>query len=159
MLMPLMIAFEGRQLQKTSPAKLSRLRRNWATATTAGYGAVDYWVPYGIGQFILNPIDSVGGNSLTITGLGEPPLLVDSNDVLVIENEYVELITAYSAHRLPLKLGGKIFADGSIEINEFYEKLRERARYESWKLPPPYRLLKVEIRPATAPAAPQGQVA
>ena len=72
---------------------------------------------------------------MTITGLGEPPLLVNPTDILVIENEYVELITEYSAHRLPLKVGGKIFADGSLALNEFYDKLKQRARYEAWKQP------------------------
>jgi hypothetical protein len=135
MLVPILISFEGRQLQKTTLRNLARQRRNWATATTLSYGRVDYWASIGIGQFVINPIDSVGGNDLTITGLGEPPLLVNPTDVLVIENEYVELITAYCAHRMPLKVGGKIFADGSIELNEFYDKVRQRLRYESFKAP------------------------
>ncbi len=149
MLVPTFIAYEGRQLQKTTLTKLARSRRNWATATTAAYGRIDYWANNGIGQFILNPIDSVGGHALTITGIGEPPLLVDSGDVLVIENEYVELITAYCAHRLPLKIGGKIFADGSIEIKEFYSKMQERSRFEAWE-EPKYRLLGPAPEKATS---------
>jgi hypothetical protein len=141
MLVPIFICYEGRQLQKITLRKLARTRRNWATATTAALGLVDYWALIGIGQFILNPIDSTGGHDLTITGLGEPPLLVNPTDTLVIENEYVELITAYGAHRLPLKEGGKIFADGSVELNEFYEKLKERSRYESFKAPD-YKLIR-----------------
>ena len=140
MLVPILISFEGRQLQKTTLAKLARKRRNWATGTTASHGRVDFWASIGIGQFVMSPIDSAGGNSLTITGLGEPPLLVNPTDVLVIENEYVELITAYGAHRLPLKEGGKVFADGSLELSEFYSKLKERIRYESF-VSPKYRLV------------------
>ena len=142
MLVPIMVSYEGRQLQKTSLKKLARLHRNWATRTTADCGRVECWASIGIGMFTINPIDSVGGHDLTITGLGEPPLLVLPGDILVIENEYVELITAYCTHRLPLKIGGKIFADGSLDLNEFYSKIEERKRYESWKAPT-YRLLQV----------------
>lgn len=150
MLVPMLLTFEGRQLQKISLKKLARVRRNWATATTANFGRVDYWAPIGINQFVISPIDSVGGNDLTITGLGEPPLLVNpTTDVLVLENEYVEIITAYCAHRLPLKVGGKLFADGSLDLKEFYSKIRERYRYEKF-IEPKYYLLKTSeaLQPA-----------
>ena len=140
MLVPILVSFEGRQLQKISFRSLARVRRNWATDTTASYGRVDYWASIGIGKFVMSPVDSTGGHDLTITGLGEPPLLVNDSDVLVIENEYVELITAYCAHRLPLKEGGKVFADGSLALNEFYDKIKERMRYETF-ISPKYRLI------------------
>jgi hypothetical protein len=132
---PMFLTFEGRQLQKVSLRKLARLRRNWATATTTSYGQVDYWAPLGIGQFVINPIDPTGGHDLTITGLGEPPLLVNPTDVMVIENEYVDVITDYCAHRLPLKVGGKLFADGSLTLNDFYAKVKERLRYTQFVMP------------------------
>ncbi len=134
-LIPTDIAFEGRQLQKISLKRLARQRRNWATDTTASKGRVEFWAPVGIGKFVISPKDAQGGRDLTITGLGTPPLLALPNDVLSIENEYVELITEYCAHRLPLKEGGKIFADGSLALNAFYKKLAQRKRLESWKQP------------------------
>jgi hypothetical protein len=141
MLMPLMVAFNGRQIQKTTLRNLSRRRRNWAMETTAGFGQTESWAPLGLTQFVMYPIDSTGGNTLIITGLGEPPLLVNPGDTLVIENEYVELITAYGAHRGPLKEGGKIFADGSLELKEFYSILNERKRYQA-SIEPRYWLLQ-----------------
>jgi hypothetical protein len=140
MMVPIMVTFEGRQLQKYTLKKLARDRRNWATETTLSCGRVKQWASVGIGKFVINPIDSIGGNELLITGLGEPPLLVNDGDVLVIENEYVELITSYGVHNLPLKIGGKIFADGSLALNEFYSKIAERMRYESFKAPK-YRII------------------
>ena len=140
MLVPILVSFEGRQLQRISLRKLARTRRTWATDTTLSSGRVDFWAPIGIGHFVMTPIDAKGGNDLTITGLGTPPLLVNPDDVMVIENEYVEIITEYCAHRLPLKVGGKIFADGSLGLNEFYDKVKERIRYEKFKRPL-YRLV------------------
>jgi hypothetical protein len=149
MLVPVIISFNGRQLQKTSFHKLVRMRRNWATATTASLGRVDMWAPIGVGTYVMSPIDAVGGNTLTITGLNEPPLLVNQGDTIVLENEYVELITAYGAHRLPIKEGGKVFADGSLEINEFHSKLKERMRYESFKAPK-YSLVRQGVELASS---------
>ena len=60
-LVPIVMFFEGRQLQKTSLKALARQRRNWATDTTAAKGRVDYWAPVGIGMFVISPIDSQGG--------------------------------------------------------------------------------------------------
>ena len=77
---------------------------------------------------------------MTITGMGEPPLLVNAADVMSLENEYVELIPDYCAHRLPLKEGGKVFADGSLALNDFRAKLIERRRYEGLKKIAKYRL-------------------
>jgi hypothetical protein len=148
-LVPALIAFEGRQLQKISLKHLARTRRDWATATTASYGRVDYWAPVGISSFLISPIDSEGGHDLTITGPSYPPLLVNPTDVLVIENEYVDLITEYCGHRLPLKEGGKVFSDGSLALNKFYSKLKERKRYEALKMPKYYLLAADRSEPAS----------
>lgn len=140
MLLPFLISTNGRLIQQTSLRRLARTRRNWATATTANYGQTEYWAAVGVGTFVMSPIDSTGGNTLTVTGLGIPPLLVAAADVMVLENEYVEAITSYCAHRLPLKIGGPAFANGSLDLNEFYEKMNDRKRYESLEMPK-YRLL------------------
>jgi hypothetical protein len=157
MLAPVIISFEGRQLQRISLRKLARARKNFLTDNTTSFGPPDFWAPIGIGMFLMSPIDSVGGHSITLTGIGQPPLLVNPTDVIVLENEYVEMITAYCAHRLPLKIGGKIFADGSLELNEFYDKLKQRARYEAW-IAPKYSLIRTALgansmRPAEGVAA------
>jgi hypothetical protein len=132
-LVPTSVLFEGRQLNPISLRELGRTRRNWATDTSARSGRPDYWAPVGIGKFVISPKDSVGGNDLALTGVAEPPLLVDATDVMQLENEYVEIITEYCGHRLPLKEGGKIFADASIGLNNFYDKLRQRKRLEKVK--------------------------
>lgn len=137
---PTIITFEGRCLQKISMKRLARQRRTFATDTTAARGRVEYWSPIGNTYFVISPKDSIGGRAIDVTGMGEPPVLVNANDVMSLENEYVELVTEYGAHRLPLKEGGKIFADGSVALNAFYAKLKARTRYERMKWPS-YRLL------------------
>lgn len=132
---PLSMVLDGRLLQRISLARLARLRRNWVTDTTESRGRVEYWAPIGIGKFVISPKDARGGREISITGLAAPPLLVNATDTMALENEYVEIITEYAVHRLPLKEGGKIFADGSLALRTFYSKLKERRRYESLKFP------------------------
>jgi hypothetical protein len=146
------ISFEGRQLQKVSLRKLARQRRNWATDTTAAYGRVEYWAPVGASKFVISPIDSQGGRDISVTGMAEPPLLVNPDDVMTLENEYVEIIPAYAKHRLPLKEGGKTFADGSLALNDFYATMMQRKRFESLKEFPLYKLVGPRMAPPAQPA-------
>ena len=150
------ISFEGRQLQKISLKRLARERRNWATDTTDSKGRVEFWAPVGASKFVISPIDSQGGRDISVTGMAEPPLLVDPDDVMTLENEYVELIPEYAVHRLLLKEGGKAFADASLSLNEFYDKLKQRSRYEKLKLDK-YRLVgpKQGVMLAQAPEVAQ----
>ena len=147
------ISFEGRQLQKISLRKLARERRNWATDTTASKGRVEFWAPVGASKFVITPIDSQGGRDISVTGMAEPPLLVDPDDVMTLENEYVELIPAYAKHRLPLKEGGKTFADGSLALNDFYAVMMQRKRFESLKEFPLYKLVGPKMTPPAQPDA------
>jgi hypothetical protein len=140
-LIPSIVSFEGRQLTKISLKKLARQRRAWATDTTAARGRVAFWAPVGNGQFVITPADSQGGRDITVTGMTEPPLLVNPTDVISLENEYVEMVAEYGEHRLPLKEGGKVFADGSLALNDFYAKLKARRSYGDMKFPK-YRLLE-----------------
>jgi hypothetical protein len=151
-LIPSAVFFAGRQLQKTSLLKLARQRRNWATDTTARSGRVEFWAPVGIGQFVITPRDSVGGREIVVDGVAEPPLLVNPGDVIALENEFVELLTEYGAHRLPLKEGGKVFADGSLALHGFWSKLKQRKRYQSLIMPR-YWLLDVKPEPGPEVAA------
>lgn len=140
LLAPGIVSFEGRTLQKISLKKLARMRRTWATDTTASRGRVEFWAPIGNGQFVISPKDAQGGCDIAVTGMATPPKLVQPEDVMPLENEYVDIITEYCAHRMPLKIGGKLFADGSLALNDFYAAMKARKRYEGIKLPR-YRLL------------------
>jgi hypothetical protein len=134
-IIPSTIAINGRQLQKISLRKLARKRRTWATDTTAALGQVEFWSPIGIGQFVISPKDSEGGKDFTITGMAIPPKLVYDTDVMSLENEYLDTIVEYCEHRLPLKIGGKIFADGSLALKDFWDNMQQRKKYERVMLP------------------------
>ena len=151
------ISFEGRQLQKISLRRLARERRNWATDTTNSRGRVEFWAPAGASKFVMTPIDSQGGRDISVTGMAEPPLLVNPDDVMTLENEYVEIIPAYAKHRLPLKEGGKTFADGSLALNDFYTVMMQRKRFESLKEFPLYKLVGPRMAPPAQPTPGVGQ--
>lgn len=132
---PYRVILDGRDIPRSTFRDLVRTRRKWATDTTASKGQVETWAPIGNTMFVMYPILATSGRTITVVGRGEPPALVNPTDVVTLENEYVEIIAEYCDHRLPLKEGGKLFADGSLALNDFYRNMVERKALESWKRP------------------------
>ena len=66
--------------------------------------------------------------------------MVSGSDVIQVEDEYLEMILNITVHRLQLKEGGKVFADSSRQLNQFYKLLQTRIKFTGWKSPV-YRLL------------------
>lgn len=134
-LFPTRIAFEGRDLDKLGLRRIGQDYRNWARDTTNTYGPVARWIPIGITQFAIHPIDAIGGNNLTVTGVAEPTLLVNSTDVMQLDDDFAPLIVDYCGHRLVFKEAGKVFADSSVLIQTFWKAMKELKRWQSFKAP------------------------
>lgn len=132
---PTRVAFEGRDLDKIGLRQIGQRIRTWATDTTDTYGPVARWVPIGITQFCLHPIDAVGGNDVTITGVAETDKMVNPGQIMQLDDEYVTLITEYCGHRLVLKEAGKVFADASLLIQHFWHEMKRLKRWQGWKAP------------------------
>ncbi len=132
---PTRIAFEGRDLDKTGLKLAAQTYRSWAVDTTDTYGPVARWIPIGIKTFALHPIDAQGGNDLTITGVAEPNQLVNPDDVMQLDDEFVSLIADYGGHRLCLKEAGKTFADASVLIQAFWREMKTLKRWDTFKAP------------------------
>lgn len=141
-IIPVRVSYNGVFLDRTPVARLAQYNPAWATETTASYGPVQEWVPLGITLFALHPIDSVGGANLNVIGVQEPTPLVNANDVINLPDEFVPLITEYCAHRLPLKEGGSIFAQGAQAFRSWSRKMKTLSRWEGVKMP----LLETKIR-------------
>ncbi len=135
MLFPTRVAFEGRDLDKVGLRLMGQTYRNWATDTTDTYGPVARWIPIGLKTFALHPIDATGGNSVTVTGVMETQQLLNSTDVMQLDDEFVTLVTEYAGHRLPLKETGKTFADASLLIQAFWSEMKTLKRWETFKAP------------------------
>ncbi len=132
---PTRIAYEGKDLDKTGLIRIAQDYRYWATDTTNTYGPVGRWVPIGIKRFALHPIDSIGGASITITGVAEPTLLVAPGDVMQLDDDFVTLIVDYCGHRLVLKEGGKVFSDASLLIQSYWRNTKQLKRWQTFKAP------------------------
>lgn len=134
-LFPVRVQFEKVTLAPTSLHVLAKNHRDWAYHTTANYGPVQDWARVGISQFVIHPADAAGGQAMLVTGVQETPLLVQPGDTMVLDDEFVEIIEEYCAHRLPLKVGGKIFTDASLLYQSFLRKMKERRMVQGVKMP------------------------
>ncbi len=106
MLYPLRCQFEASQLDPVPITRIGRDYRTWTTDTTAKMGPVARWVPIGINYFAIHPADSVGGNSIFVTGVMETPELVLPTDAITLEDQYASLLVTAAFSRLVLKISG-----------------------------------------------------
>ncbi len=132
---PTRVAFEGRDLDKTGLKLAAMTYRSFCSDTTDTYGPVARWIPIGINVFAIHPIDSIGGNNLTVTGVAEPDQLVNPEDIVQLDDEFVTLIADYGGHRLCLKETGKTFADSSVLIQAFWREMKTLKRWSTFKAP------------------------
>ena len=134
-LIPLRVTVDGRMIQRVSLANLARTYRSWASDTTAKLGPIQRWASIGINQFVIHPADAIGGKVLSMTGVVEPTLLVNTGDVVQLEDEFVQAIIEYAGHRTQLKAGGAEFAASSLLIQQFWHLLKQRSVYQGLTYP------------------------
>lgn len=132
---PLVVTVNGTMLRKMSLAALARNYPSWATDNTASAGPIQRWAPIGIGSFVIHPMDSVGGRAMTMTGVINPTPLASNGDVLSIEDEFLTMLIEYVYSRIILKEGGKCFAQGSLGLQTFYSKLKDKMIFNQLKFP------------------------
>lgn len=135
MIFPLRAQFNGVNLDPIAINQIGKDYRDWATSTTDKDGPVARWVPIGINYFCLNPIDSLGGQSIYITGVLEPPLLVDDTDTMVLDDEYVTLIAEYGGMVAPLSEGGAPSANAMALYPNFLRIMRSLTMYRQVTMP------------------------
>ena len=134
-LIPLVVNFAGRQLRKMSFQALARNFPGFASDATVKLGRVQRWAPIGINQFLIHPMDSVGGRTITVTGVIEPTPLASGGDVLSLDDDFVSMAVEYAAHRVQLKEGGQVFSDASLLLQRFYGFLKQRMRLSGMTFP------------------------
>lgn len=135
-LYPLRCQFESSQLDPVPITRIGRDYRTWTTDTTAKLGSVARWVPIGINYFAIHPADSLGGNSIFVTGVMETPVLVLPTDAISLEDQYVDLLVNAVYSRLPLKLSGPAtLAALSVYQKEVLPSLKRLTVFSSMKWP------------------------
>jgi hypothetical protein len=135
-LVPLRLTFAGPFLEKTSLEKLSNYNPNWQLDTTRNTGIpVVQWVTSGLWNFAIHPADSIGSNTMLLTSVLEPTLLVDSGDTIQVPNEYAEAIEELSVVALVLKEGGKSFADILMLRQKAMDTLKKFRRWQTERQP------------------------
>lgn len=135
-LIPFRLTFEGMFLESRSLNNMGQLAGDWPRETTGNTGIqVSRWVTNGLDKFAINPADSLGGNTLLLTGVAEPTLLVSGTDTIQIPDEYSEALEDMAFIALVLKEGGKIMADGIKVYQTAIQKLQQFSRFQQMRQP------------------------
>lgn len=142
---PLRVYFNRRQLQKLSVRAASMKYRSWVTDVSNRGMPVQEWIPCGWNMFAIHPADSQGGQTLTVNGVTEPPLLVNPTDTVEIEDEKIEMVEELAASVLQVKESTQIFAQASLIYNKFQADMKKLMRWKEYRFQR-YYLLSDQIR-------------
>jgi len=134
-LFPLRVQFNGTQLNPTPLWQLASDYYTWATDNTNKRGSVSRWAPIGINNFVIHPADSIGGGTIFVTGVIEPTPLVNPDDSMPLEDEFVSLIMTYCAHRLVFIEGGQPFAQAAPNYQEFLSVMKSKKMFAELRFP------------------------
>lgn len=134
-LIPLRVYYENRQLEMLSMRSVAMRYRTWATDRSNRGMPVQEWVPMGLGMFAIHPMDSTGGQSLTVNGIVELAPLVIASDLITIPDNYVELIEELVAHVLQIKESSAIFSQASVLYQKFIRDVKQYKYWESISFP------------------------
>jgi hypothetical protein len=124
-LIPITVYVEERELVKAgSLQELAEQHRNWAVDTTATSGPTQRWAAIGITQFVIHPMDAVGGRLLEVSGVAPIIPLVNPGDVVNLDDEWVDMLVDYASTRVMIREIGKPFS-GTMGIQKaLVEKLK-----------------------------------
>lgn len=131
---PLNVKWDRKGLDKSSLTDAVMTTRDVLTRTSAVDGPPRYWVPLGLRKIAMIPADAVGGRYMEVTGIADPPKLVNASDSFSLSDEYTDAIEDGSFISLVLKEGGKILADALRSVYPQYKaKLMELRRWQTLK--------------------------
>lgn len=132
----LRVQFNGVYLGMLELNELGQSHPYWASDTTASTGMpVTSWTPFGLSEFIIWPSDSVGNNTITVVGIQEPVLLVNSGDVITMPNEQAEMIDRLAFNCLTLKETGAILQQSYEEYKAAQRQIRKIQLWQGLAMP------------------------
>jgi hypothetical protein len=145
MIFPLKLYVEGIELEKYSLNQLGTQFRNWATDTTASAGPMARWAPIGIDQFVIHPMDAVGGRLIEVNGVSTITPMVNPGDTVDLDDDQVPTLIDYCRGRIMMKLGGKPFASASVSYQRFINEIRDMVIWEGLVFPQYFVAKQLEV--------------
>lgn len=128
---PLRVKIGDTYLQPSSMLSIGRSNPQWITETTDNtVSPVASWVRFGFRKLAIHPADAVGGQDITVTGVAEPPLLIEPTDTIQFSNDILSAFDLYATFSLTMKESPKEFAANSTAYQDF---LRLVKRLTIWK--------------------------
>lgn len=129
-IVPVDVYVDGERLEKGRLSASGILNAHWMDGVGDGYGC---WIPIGPKKFALSPPDAQGGRLIQVGGMLGHTTLVADDDVVDIDDSWVDPIVENAFVWLVLKEGGKVFADAMGGFQKF-QKFLEAESYWGDKL-------------------------
>lgn len=134
-LAPLGVYIDALPLVKTSLPRLSMEYPDWFGERSASRSPAMLWAPMGLRTFVIYPPCHKAGRLLTVSGVGEPALLVNDTDTIPINDDLSDVLDDLAFHSLPLKVGGAEFEHQLPIYQNFLSRAKLIKRWQNFKNP------------------------
>jgi hypothetical protein len=133
---PTKLTLDGVFVRRSTLLQLSRSKPDWVTDTTYNQVSnISSWGGWGLQKIFLHPADSIGGQTMVLTGVVNPPTLVNPSDSLNAPNWLQSALDLYCSHVPVLKESSKSFAEASKDLNAFYRLVKKQTQWLGWAAP------------------------
>jgi hypothetical protein len=124
-----LLRMEGQDpIQKVMLHNLDRMLPGWEATNGP---ALQYWFPFGLGQFGVYPL-LTAPSQVVLTTVQMPVTTsrpYTGSETVPYLAEYLEAFTQYGAHVARLKEGGRDFQDSIKEYDSFLNKMSQLSRF------------------------------
>lgn len=133
------VEISGRVLDKTGLGQLCNSHPDWLRETTSNTGVpVSRWCPIGLNKFAIHPADSIGNQTLKLSGVKEPSSMSSDTSTIPIPDEFGDIIEDIVLSYLPMKEGGLVFQQAALGYQGFLRRMKELNRFTHHKNPQYY---------------------
>jgi hypothetical protein len=134
-IVPLGVYVDSLPLAKTTVSRLTMEYPDWFGERSTSRAPAMLWAPMGLRTIIVYPPAHIAGQLITVSGIGETPLLVSDTDEIPITDDLADVLEDLSFHVLPLKVGGAEFEQQLPVYRGFLSRAKEIKRWVGLRNP------------------------
>lgn len=134
-IVPLGVYVDSLPLTKTTISRLTMEYPDWFGERSSSNAPAMLWAPMGLRTIVIYPPTHIAGQLITVTGIGEPPLLSSDSDTIPINDDLSDVLEDLAFHVLPLKVGGMEFQQQLPVYRGFLGRAKDVKRWVGYRNP------------------------
>ena len=135
---------DGQFIRRSTLLQLARSKPDWVQDNTANQmSSISSWGTHGLTKFFLHPADAIGGQQVVVTGVVNPPTLVNPTDSILAPNWLQSAFDLYCSCSITLKESSALFGQQSKDLVSFYKLVKKYTTFRGL-ITPRYWVTEIE---------------